>query len=459
MRIWVDNQIAEGPFDSPNFRSPEGTASQDPDRLLNGNPKFSCEKLALYFCGPSLDMEFIPEAPWEGLTIEHPSLQWPPPSELPLLVDKFRFAITECIGSAETVAVNFSGGLDSLAVLYHTASLCRKQGLRAVAIVNNVVDDLGIPAATVADNLIRDLSISCELEIVEETEIAPRLSPTWSPVGPIFNAMPKMTLASNVRAQECGATVLLSGLGGDELLRVPSYLGHNYLSRLQLFTLASYLRDRRFAGDVAGLWGEFLAMLSRVLPSQMGFHLYLSCEWPDLVIADPGQVINRRHLEFVREWLHTWARDRFALYKEQRTWSLALAWDSVYPHGGVTQLGEVEERSPFLQSSFALYALGIPLPFRYSPEPHFPYHRRKALVLRLLPIWSHRFLPKKKQIYSRAQSEYLEKNRPSESPSVDLKILRSDLVIGSHPDRRISLRVQAVDEWIRGALDFGATPV
>lgn len=130
--------------------------------------------LARLFSGPALHGEFAPSSFWSGV-----ELVWRPPAPRPRdepLSQTFTAAVADLCAGVEVVGVKLSGGMDSLAVLIHAASL--RPARRIIAYTTDLVDDAGASAATVARRLVADLELKVELVVVDPVGCS--ATPTWS---------------------------------------------------------------------------------------------------------------------------------------------------------------------------------------------------------------------------------------------------------------------------------------
>ena len=103
----------------PLFRCAERTG-RDPVALHGGRPlRISAAKLALFLSPVAVMRDALPETPWADISRVQPTRPGRParPTDPAELRDRFQAAVERQCGSAHTVAVSLSGGMDSLAVL------------------------------------------------------------------------------------------------------------------------------------------------------------------------------------------------------------------------------------------------------------------------------------------------------------------------------------------------------
>ena len=119
------------------YESADGRVADDLGDVLPDPAAVSLPNLALVLANPSLELAFIPRSLWTGVRLRRTIQRWPEEdgSDLGEIEERFNAGVGRCLGDAGTVAVAVSGGLDSLAVLYHAGLHCRAQGRRLVALV------------------------------------------------------------------------------------------------------------------------------------------------------------------------------------------------------------------------------------------------------------------------------------------------------------------------------------
>jgi Asparagine synthase len=158
-RAAVRDDHRTGLFEAPDYVDASGHASMDPLTLLPPQPMIDLASLALMVSSPALELEFMPASPWRGLTLRRARPRWPSrATDVAELHERFRDSVERCMGDASTVAVFFSGGLDSLAVLLHARAIARRQGRRVVAVTVDLLDDNWVPVSKVASDLIAALA-------------------------------------------------------------------------------------------------------------------------------------------------------------------------------------------------------------------------------------------------------------------------------------------------------------
>lgn len=436
----------------------DGRTSLSCSDLLSDSPQFSLAKLALFLSRPVLLGEFLPECPWHEITRVCPVFK-PPDYQtdahhLPRL---FSESVAECIGDATTVAVVFSGGLDSTAVLLHAAALCKERGGKLFAITADLETDDGRPTSDIAAGLIKQLDIEAELHVVSasfnEKEIM------WSPVGPRLDAMPELNYSMAVLAQQLGAEVVLNGSGSDELLGTVRYLLAALLAARRYRGAARYAMSTLHEGAETVVL-ELLSGISRLLPRRRRAELYWSSNWPELAEPRPSPILAEPYRTFVADWTVDWLRQRMKNHVAlQGSWALADAWDSLFPHDVHLPSTELPEHSPFLKPSFAEYAMGLPLTCRYDERFPSDYQRRKSLVMRLIPTAMHAHLPESKMIYSKAFSRYHTAARYSFQRCQELGLFDPDRVHLLQGDSVLLHNASSIETWIRGAEKFGAAAI
>ncbi len=444
----------------PLYASRDGRIGPDPLALAGERPRFSLSKLALYLAPPALVGEFLPDCPWAGVSRVRPMVPWlSAHTRRDQLLTQFRQSLATCISDAGVVAVAVSGGLDSTAVLFHTHELCQREGRRLLAVTIDLTDDTGQSSAIIARQLVEALRLSCELHIVKEDRAnasPPLLEASWHPGGPRNDAMPHLNRALADVAANAGAEVVLSGDGADELLGAARYLFPQLLRARQWHTAFSYLRDLAAGGGRRRLTTEALSIIASLLPAHWSSWLYWATNWPELCTIQAPPVLAERYRSVVEALTTSWVRQSLAFHAEHhRAWAVADAWDAVFPSDIIPAAGKIPERHPFMTPSFTRYAMSLPLIDRYSPHLPTAYQRTKALVVHLYPSHLRAALPRTKQKFSHSFETYQQRYLKSE------RCIAYGLVSQKHleacQDTSVLRMIQAIEHWISGAEQHGAT--
>ncbi|MFI6522297.1 asparagine synthase-related protein [Spirillospora sp. NPDC050679] len=441
-----------------------GRVSADPLELIEGTPRFSLRRLAVNFDNPFLEAEFPPACPWEGISRVETTVEAPPPgsSSLADLRDAFRAATRACIDDAETVAVMYSGGLDSTSVLVAADEICRSTGRRLVAVVWNMPDQFGVPTGQLAHRQLKAMDLRCELRILPFAW-ADLPEPEWSPEGIRFDYYTRMHRAMIELVAAESAEVLLTGVGGDEVLASWQFMTPDLVRSRRWRDLFGYHRGFALDDPLAERVGELLAFASGRMSPARRFDLYSAFAYMRQFTPLPRSIVAEEYRDAAREAAQEWQRRRFARFEADRqTWAQAALWDSVYPlaHMAHPAGSPVREVSPFLEPSFIRFALGLPVVerFRYRDAP--PYHWYKTLHFRLLPEEYRGVAPKYKQDYYPIFRDYELGTCPEDRLlSVELGLLdRVDKRDMDQIHPRLLAVQRNVEEWIRGALAAGAVP-
>lgn len=444
----------------PQFISSDGRIGNDCLELTGGSPRFSLKKLSLFLTKPSLYGEFMPNCPWEGVQLIRRKIPWP--EKTSTVVDLkacFTKSVQACIGDARVVAVLFSGGLDSTAVLLHADAICRRLGLKLIAITADLVSDRHSRAVNVAKQLIEALEIRCDLGLVSSDTKEDLPFPTWSPIGPRLDAMPRLNRAMNDLARDMGAEVVLTGSGADELLGSGRFLLRNFLRSGRFRGAWSYLKYVAEGGWV-GLVLEGLGLLPALLPRRLVAPLYWAINWKDLIFNEAASLLAEPYRSYAIDWSETWVRDQLRLHPALTgDWAVADAWDSLFPHDLHLPAGSLDEHSPFLTPLFLQTAMRIPLDRRFEEAGTSSYHRRKALVMALIDPRFHGRLPDRKEIFSGAFQSYQEGAASDCRRAVELGLFDPCVVVGARRDAVLLHVAASIEAWIIGAETFGATPV
>jgi asparagine synthase (glutamine-hydrolysing) len=445
------------------FVSADGRVHCDPLVLTPAPPRFSLGTLALWLANPSVELDFMPGCPWVGVKRLRSRISWPQPaSDVRELVPRFTESVARCLGDATVAMVQFSGGLDSLAVLLHADAICRADGRRLIAAVIELVDGQGVRCSEVARRLVDGLGLRCELVVFDGDPAAFR-APEWSPAGPRADAMPRLNTAIVDHAERVGAGVVLNGCGADEVLQAPPFLTRALLRAWRLRDTWRYVADETRYGGFQSFLAQAASTIGPWLPLRESYALYQSFNAFDLTDPAPAGVLGERYVPYARQWHRSWLAERMELFKRQGCdWLAAAAWESVFSGDMLMSIGAVPQRSPFLEPEFASWALGIPFPDRYSHTSPLPYHRYKPLAIRLFPAEARPSLPVYKQLFRAALPAHAAKTlahiteRRHKLHCSEYRLVNTSDERVLAKDARILLRVVALEEWIDGALERGA---
>jgi len=442
---------------SPKYLAADGLTGYDCFSLAGANPQFSLSKLARFLTAPVLFNEFIPDCPWLGVTRLRPAWNWPAQnSNLSDLSPAFEASVSECIGDASTVAVLFSGGLDSTAVLLYADRLCRREGRRLIAITADLISDHGVHIAETARHLAEDLEVVCEFRAADNCFDPTRPFPPWIPVGPRLDAMPRLNRAMSEHAQEMGAEVLLTGSGADELLGAGRFL---LLSLLRFGKPARAWRYLQYVaeGGLRSFALEALGLASSCIPRRLGAQLYWGINWLELLQAESSPILAEPYRSLASQWAEGWLRNSMHEHVVLSTsWAIADAWDSLFPHDVHLPAGDLPERSPYLTPAFAKFAMGIPVAERFSDKFDATYHCRKALVVSLFPDYARPLLPTSKDFFSGEFQRYNIEAIGSLERAVSHGLFDPAGVRAASGNAVVLHAAYAVEEWIRGAELVGA---
>ena len=430
----------------PEFRGPSGRVDVDPLAVAGPVARVALEQVARLFTGVGLAGEFLPGGWWEGV-----DLVWPAPVARQAgrcLGEVFAEVVAEMCGDLEVVGVNFSGGLDSLAVL---VAVCRLvPARRVVAFTVDLVDDDGASTAAAATALVAGLDLRAELVVVEPH--AAGVVPPWSPLGPRFDALPQVNARVNAAAAEAGCGVLLSGNGADELLATGSFAVAEVASRWGLRGARRYMAD--LSGTQASWPGELASVAARVLPAGWSARAYWAANWPRMCRPSVSPVLAARHHEDALGWAASWVHNQISDHAAaRRSWAQADRIDTFWPRGLLPAAGGVPEGSPFLHPDLVAAGLAMPIGQRYDPRPAHAYHRIKPLVTGLFPTELRAGLPTWKRYYAAALAGSVA--GPLAAPVCARVGLLDAEAVASCTDTATRLMVAAVESWLAQAVARG----
>lgn len=314
-------------------RTEDGALDGDPLRLAAPAKRFSLERLALLLDGLPFEAEFPPECPWEGVVRHRPPLDLPPlgTSDESALREEFAAAVSRSLGDAESAVVLLSGGMDSWAVFVQAWEQTRREGRRLGAVVWNLRDQFGKATASLVHRQLRAVGISCDLHVLPaEWRALPE--PRWSPLGPRHDYYTRLHQATVDHAHDIGATVVLSGQGGDEVLGAWNHLSASLARGRRWRDLRHYLAAFGRGDSVVEVAGEAAALAARRLPPQTSFQLYVATALRDVVNSGRPSVLTDVYRDSVAGWVEDWLAARFASFQEAGCdWATASLRDSIFP--------------------------------------------------------------------------------------------------------------------------------
>jgi Asparagine synthase len=433
----------------------EASGEQSPEigQLLGSRPRYSLAKLAAYFTGPALYRDFRPDCPWAGIRLLRPPPPKPGAGGTETFRKAFRDAVHQAMDAHPCVAVAFSGGMDSAAVLHAAWAVCQQEGRRLLAVTLAEDDDEGRRTQDVARRVASALAIGCDLVVVDDRATG-WPEPAWTPLGPRFDAEPRLHRALAETARDRGAGVLLHGLGADQLLRTPRFLTGALIAARRPGAAARYAADRRASGE---LGAELAALAARALPAAQCATAYLMFARKDL--AEPvSPVLTGPAAAAARQWLAgTVTSLRSGHAQRGRSWATASAVDALFPIDALDPSTELPEPAPFLASLVAASAWSIPLTRRYEETLPAPYFRAKSLVLGLLPAHAQRALVDHRQRGYLAYSRYWRAAGAAAPRLETLGLIRPGWLAHCRSAFDVAM-VHACETWVAGAEKRGAEP-
>lgn len=415
--------------------------------------RISRRKLALWFAWPAMAGEFGPTHPFvngRDMVLESP---WPlPDNSVYNLREQFSRSIRRAIGDSEGIAVEVSGGLDSLAVL---ATVLKEVGVdrRVMAVTIDMTDDRGRSNVPIVQRLIDALDYDCELLTAPLSRV-PDGEPEWQPEGPRLEALPDANRVTVEMAHGAGADVILTGDGADELFGSTQFLSPGILGSGRLTRLLSYWRDH--PGEHHSVTKlESLALVAKFMGRRRRSMTYLACSWPDLCRRPSHGFLADDYRMLVDEWAISWIRSIVDLHERYHS-SLAVmeAWSSLFPHQRLRTAGLLRKEDPFLDAEFLRQAIRLPLSRRYDPRYPHSYWRGKSQVIKLIPEGLLPFLPTGKQIFSRAILDQIGSRAFEPVTLIDAGLLRKG-IDSTELDPIIAARIIEVEQWLAEALERG----
>lgn len=405
--------------------------------------------LARLFTAPGLLGEFVPSSLWQGVDMGWREIT-PVRGAAAPLVRVFGETVAALCADHETVAVSVSGGLDSLAVLWHVVGLRPKR--RVLAFTVDLVDDAG---QRTADLVRRRLSVLGLADRVRLTVLEPRscrVRPQWSPVGPCLDALPLVNATLAGRAAEDGAGIMLSGDGADELLATPRHAAVEVARWHGARAGIRYLRD---ACAGTSRLEHLLAASGPLTPAPLRMRMYWALNWPEWCDPAVSPVLAPRWRTSARDWARGWVDATIHDHvTRKRSWAEADAYDTWWPRAFRPPTGALPEASPFTEDAVVAAALALPLGARYAPSATSAYLRVKGQVTGLFPAEIQPLLPRSKHYYAAALAQAAAD--PIPVPEATRIGVLDEQAVARCRDPATRMTVAAVEEWLAGARRAGA---
>jgi len=337
-------------------------------------------RLGLLLGPPSLFGEFIPE-PLTGQPADTPlEPRWGDAVSADVH-DALTSSVARAIGDASHVAVAWSAGLDSTAVLLEASKFAE-----VTAVSWN-------PACAPREALLKQLVPGASYsEVIPGPHHAAHVA-----YGPDLSALPAVRFALAQRAIEVGSSMMFTGSGADEVCLASDFA-------LSTVTRQSWSPELRhdLRRTSARTWAiELAGVILALTPSRVRTRAWRSIarsHWTDRNGLD---LLTEPWRGLVKGWSGNWVHDQRHLILEQN-WSLAQAsaWYQKYPSTTLPSYSAMPEHHPFEDPVVVHAALSVPLHLRYSPNYEHQYWRTKRLVCDALPKQALTLLGGKKDNYS-----------------------------------------------------------
>jgi hypothetical protein len=269
------------------------------------------------------------------------------------------------------------------------------------------------------------------------------------------------------RALAAGTDVVLTGIGGDEVLAAWNYLTPSMLGTLRrdgtgLRQFATYLGEFLRHDSIGTVLAELVALLEPRLPRRVSYRLYHRFSLAPLTRPLDPPVLTDAFSGGARADALAWVEGRARRFVDDRqTWPTAALWDAVYPFGWHPHpFGTpLPERAPFLDPDFVRFVSSLPWAARFDRSHAAPYHWYKSLHLRLLPPEAVAALPRHKQSYLSVFDRYVA-DVGVDTTLVEIGVLRPlslPALERIHP--RLPIVAHNLGVWARGALERGYAAV
>ncbi len=389
----------------------------------------SLVRLATLLVPNTYQVGVLPCSPWPTIRRRWYEPEGTGRSDPNEVLERFTKAIERAVGDAHTIAVAYSGGADSTAVLVAAQRLATEQQRRCIAITVEQRTDRGERVSEIAAGVLSTLVPSCDHVVVEPHSAWP---PRWE-LSPRPDRQPFFETAVARSAEEIGAEILLSGEGADSIICRP---------RTQRTGMGFVVRDHS-SRSVAG--ARWMRRQSHLLSQ--------SSRW--LRWTNDATPLTSGMAEGARDVLTDIARQRVEAHVNAgRSTDEARRLDAVAMFPVFPPAGATPEAQPFLDPEFVGYVLGLDHPaLPKSSTPVGSYDHEKALLRRLLPPETWRALGMTRRTTVRSFEATWRAVAPSGATLKRLGVIRPDWTPDGQ-DPYLLASIAAVDRWCEQAGQF-----
>lgn len=426
---------------------------------LNPAPIVSLRKLALWFANPYLETGVGQPCPWQGVdrVRELPSLLTPGSTQVDDLKECLEATVRVSIGDHEHVALSYSGGLDSLVLLQCLLKACAQSGRRLTLVTWDLRDQLGRSTADLVLSQVQILQLPTPIILpIDHSDTA---SPRWSTAGPRTDYYLALEQRTAEVLERCGATAILSGTGGDEVLSAWHFGTSSLLRARRMRAAVRYVSDfARHDSLVDGL-AEIVGLAERLLNGDKRARAYLAMQWTSCARALPAEIVREPYAAYaIHEHKHWIRKRRDDFVQLQQSFATAEFWDQVFPYACdvLDADSPIRHVAPFLNAEFVQFVSGLPWELRYDDHARTAYRRLKALHGRLLTAPALAAAPLYKQSYRNAYSEHMAATLKPPTALFEAGVLRQlDVSSLERLHACLPAAVRNVDSWLRGAVERG----
>ncbi|MFI6536943.1 hypothetical protein ACIBHY_31145 [Nonomuraea sp. NPDC050547] len=356
--------------------------------------------LALYLSRPSLVLGVYPASSRVETGPDERG-----PADARELGERLAEAVRRAVGPHRTVAVLHDGSLGATALLAAADTAGRELGAEVAVVVADHPDPRGASVAVPAQQAIALLGGRHRFLLAEADRLPGRGSwdrtpqeegrggrDGWNPVAPDLARTP-LVRAAEARAEQLGATVILTADGCEELLQA----GPSGLTDVR--AAGRGLADRWQAEGVAAALADAAAALGRgPAARRLRARLHLAQAPFARVLGGPPRVLApelRAHVEaWTAGWVGRLAEDLAGERDPVRACVRARMARFAGPHpAAVAAAAPVPRAAPFLDPGFAAWAPRLPQSARYDARRPTPHLRRNRLLISLVPRAARDALP------------------------------------------------------------------
>lgn len=360
-------------------------------------------------------------------------------------------AVQRLANDYDTIAISFSGGIDSAYCLYRLYRVCGPE--RVIPVYFDAPTDGHSNYLDVVRRTVAILAPECRLEEVSDDSAGYR-----NQARPSLHAVPAAAASIERRAHAQGAQVLVTGCGADEIITPPKYLGLNFITGLKVEkTIARF--TQAISIGLGAVLEEYVAP-ALFAPSRLSPSRRFQFAFEELHCAPPYDLLDepfRSHCEVWTNRLYEAIREK--CLRQASTLAEIDAFLSVFPLSRLRRVTDclLDVRHPFQDPDVVRCGLQVPFADKLGSVREPVYQRRKTLLYRQMPIEFQRCVPSEKVGYSAYLQATCRYQKSDHRRLQDLRFLHPYASFESL-DLSTKLILDSIARWLDAAGPQGYSP-